>query len=203
MPFASSSPLIEGAAAGLASASANDAPLSSISHTLVIGGTLEVLDGLVVFGAGAGVSVGAAAAGVVVCAGAAAAGAGVGVACAVIAGGELGVVAAGAGAGARLCAATPASSAGSFCAMPTPPASEASGPGPTAAPTAMPMPSMTVASTALARAEGRRARPGGSGLAAPVGAASSGGGVVEVSMDFLFEVERAGYRRVFNIKQVI
>jgi hypothetical protein len=104
---------------------------------------------------------GALAAGALLCAGAVAAACGAlaaAVACGVNAGGGAATAAGGAACD-WLCAVTAAISAGSFCAMPDAPASEASGAGPMAAPATMPTPSMTLASSALARAEGSRVLP--------------------------------------------
>jgi hypothetical protein len=146
----------------------------------VTGGTFDVAVGLVFFAAGAGDSLGVEAAGVVagegvVAAVVVAAELAAGVGCAVIVGGGVGLVAAGVWDCERSCAATEAISAGSFCATALLPASEASGAGPMAAPTAMPTPSMTVASTALARAEGRRTERRGDGAEPVLGGGPAAG----------------------------
>jgi hypothetical protein len=72
---------------------------------------------------------------------------------------------------------------GSCCAIPAaPPANDASGAGPIAAPTATPMPSMTVASTALARTEGNRSARGGEGGGGGGGGELSLGGVSGIGL---------------------
>jgi phosphate transport system substrate-binding protein len=146
----------------------NDKPDSSISHTLVIGGSVEApppvfvdvgafvsdsLAGVVVL-AGAGL-LGALARAVPVAGLARGALAGAG---AVFAGGA---VLAGVAAGAceRSRAASDAISAGSCCTTPPLPASDAVGAGPIAAPTPTPSVSIATASAAPARSDGTRERP--------------------------------------------